>query len=314
MVTLPDRAAIEAAHARIQPHVRTTPILEIPGAVLGVAPRLVLKLEQLQVAGSFKARGAFNALVSAAPPTAGIAAASGGNHGIAAATAAAALGVRAEIFVPSISSAAKQSKLRATGATLHVGGRDFAEARQACDAHALRSRARVVHAYDDPDVVTGQGTLAREFEAQAGRLDALLVAIGGGGLIGGIASWYQGSTPIWGVESEGTGSMRAALDAGEIVDVPVSGLAADALGARRVGVHGFEAVRRHVRDVLLVDDAALRAAQLRLWDALRLAVEPSAAAGLAALASGKLDLPSDARVGLILCGGNVDLHALEVAA
>jgi threonine dehydratase len=306
MTALPSHAAIEAAYARIRPHIRITPVLEIPGAVLGIAPTIVLKLEHTQVAGSFKARGAFNALLASPPPAAGIAAASGGNHGIASATAAATLGVRAEIFVPSISAAAKQAKLRATGATLHVGGRDFAEAREACDAHAATTGARIVHAYDDPNVVTGQGTLALEFEQQAGKLDALLIAIGGGGLIGGVASWHQGSTPVYGIESEGTGSMRAALDAGEIVEFPVTGLAADALGARRVGAIGFEAVRRYVTDVKLVSDEALRAAQLRIWDALRLAVEPSAAAGLAAIASGKLSFPASARVGLVLCGGNLD--------
>jgi threonine dehydratase len=310
MIDLPDRAAIEAAYDRIRPHIRATPVLEIPGAALGVEPNLVLKLEHTQIAGSFKARGAFNALLASPPPAAGIVAASGGNHGIAAATAAAALGLRAEIFVPSISAAAKQKKLRATGATLHVGGRDYAEARDACDLHAATSGARIVHAYDDPDVVTGQGTLALEFERQAGKLDALLIAIGGGGLVGGVASWHQGATPVYGVESEGTGSMRAALDAGHIVEFPVHGLAADALGARKVGTIGFEAVRRHVRDVVLVTDPALREAQLRLWDALRLAVEPSAAAGLAALASGKLTFPAGARVGLVLCGGNLDPASL----
>ncbi|GIL39830.1 serine/threonine dehydratase [Roseiterribacter gracilis] len=303
---LPSRAAIEAAYERIRPHIRSTPILEIPGKVLGVAPTIVLKLEHTQIAGSFKARGAFNALLASPPPPAGIAAASGGNHGIAAATAAASLGMRAEIFVPSISAPAKQAKLRATGATLHVGGRDFAEAREACDAHAATTGARIVHAYDDPDVVAGQGTLALEFEQQAGPLDALLIAIGGGGLIGGVASWHRGATSVFGVESEGTGSMRASLDAGKIVDFAVSGLAADALGARRVGSIGFAAVQTHVREVVLVSDDALRDAQLRLWDALRLAVEPSGAAGLAALLTGKVAFPASARIGLVLCGGNLD--------
>jgi threonine dehydratase len=303
------RDEIEAAAARIAPHVRRTPAIALPPGSLGVAAPLAIKLESLQHAGSFKSRGAFNRLLAAPPPAAGVAAASGGNHGIAVAHAAASLGVAVEIFVHAGTAPAKRAFLDATGAAVHVVGDSYAEAEAACRAHVARSGAEWIPAYDHPDVVAGQGTLAREFVAQA-ELDTLLVAIGGGGLAGGCAAWLQREVRVVGVETRGCATMHRALAAGEPVDVAISGAAADALGARRAGALPFALAARWMDGVVLVDDDDLRAAQRRLWRELRVAAELAGAAGLAALAAGAYRPAPDERVGIIVCGGNVDLRAV----
>jgi threonine dehydratase len=262
------RPAIEAAAARIAPHIRRTPVLVLPGTALGTPGEIVLKLEQLQVSGSFKARGAFNALLQSGAGTAGVIAASGGNHGAAVAHAAGALGIRAEIYVPAISAPSKVVRIREAGAVVVQGGDTYAEAFAASESRRAETGAVSIHAYDQPEVLAGQGTVAREFEADAPGLTHVLVAVGGGGLIGGVASWFAGSgTQVVAVEPEGCPTLFSALKAGAPVDAPVGGVAADSLGARRVGSLMFEVARKVVRDSVLVTDDAIREAQRRLWSA-----------------------------------------------
>lgn len=265
---------------------------------------VTLKLEQLQHTATFKARGAFNGMLSSEMPKAGAIAASGGNHGAAVAYAARALGYPAEIFVPTIIGPAKKALLEAHGATLNIVGREFAEALEACLERQAETGAVLLHAYDQPEILAGQGTVGMEFEAQAPSLDTLLVAVGGGGLIGGIASWYQGRVKLVAVEAEGTPSMHAARAAGAPVDIAVSGLTADALGARRVGDLPFQAASAFVEDSVLVPDGAIRAAQRRLWHRLRLIAEPGGATALAALLCGAYAPERHEKVGVLICGGN----------
>ncbi|HVR48200.1 MAG TPA: serine/threonine dehydratase [Pseudorhodoferax sp.] len=306
------RADIEAAHVRLRQgpagFLRTTPLWRLPGAALGLACAEVwLKLEQLQVSGSFKARGMLHRLLAQPIPAAGVTVASGGNAGIATAAAAQALGVRCEVFVPTISSPAKQARLRALGAEVQVVGAAYAEALAACLARQSETGALLTHAYDQPEVVAGAGTLAREIEEQAGGLpDSLLVSVGGGGLIGGIAAWCAGRSRVVALEPALAPTLFRAREAGRPVDVDVGGVAADSLGARRIGAIGWRVAQQHVQAALLLDDAAIAAAQQWLWRELRLAVEPAAALGLAALRSGAYVPRADERVGLVLCGANVD--------
>ncbi len=297
-------AEIDAAARRIAPHVRVTPVVAVEAAAFGAAA--TLKLECLQHAGSFKPRGAFNRILAAAVPESGVIAASGGNHGLAVAFAARALGYRAEVFVPEIATPVKQQRLRELGAVLTVTGRDYAEAFAACEARRRLSGALLVHAYDQPEVLAGQGTTAREFEAQAPDLDTVLVAVGGGGFAGGIAAWFQGRVRVVAVEPETSCALQAAMEAGAPVDVSVSGIAADSLGARRVGTLAFEQARRHVEQVVLVSDAAIRQAQRALWRELRVVAEPGGATALAALASGAYRPAAGERVGVLVCGANCD--------
>lgn len=300
---------IRAAAARIAPYVRRTPVLEVEGAPFGAPGPLSLKLEFLQHAGSFKTRGAFNTLLSLPVPAAGVAAASGGNHGIAVAHAARVLGHPAHIFVPEISSPAKIAAIRARGAELRVGGARYADALAACEAHVAASGALAIHAYDAWPTMAGQGTVGLEWEAQAG-LDTVLVAVGGGGLIGGIAAWFEGRARVVGVEPEGSRCLSAALEAGGPVDVGVESIAADSLGARNCGPRVFEVARRHVERVVLVPDEAIRRAQRLLWQQLRVAAEPGGAAALAALISGRYQPAPGERVGVLLCGANVALDTI----
>jgi len=310
------RADIEAAHARLRQgpanFLRTTPLWRLPGAALGLACAEVwLKLEQLQVSGSFKARGMLHRLLAQPIPTAGVIVASGGNAGIATAAAAQALGVRCEVFVPTISSPAKQARLRALGAQVQVVGAAYSEALAACMARQQETGALLTHAYDQPEVVAGAGTLARELEEQAGGLpDSLLVSVGGGGLIGGIAAWCAGRCRVVALEPALAPTLFRAREAGTPVDVEVGGVAADSLGAKRIGEISWHVTQQHVQAALLLDDGAIRQAQQWLWRELRLAVEPAAALGLAALQSGAYVPRADERVGLVLCGANVDLAAL----
>lgn len=312
MSPLPDRDAVEAAAARIAGRVRVTPVLRPGSGAFGLgdlAP--ALKLESLQHAGSFKPRGALNRVLAAGRlPAAGLIAASGGNHGAAVAWVARALGVRAEIFVPAIASPAKIARLRDFGATVRVGGADYSEALAACEARRAESGALAIHAYDDTDVVAGAGTLAREFEQQVGALDSVLVAVGGGGLLGGLLAWWGERVRLVAVESAGCPTLHTALAAGRPVDVAVSGLVADSLGARCIGAICWQLVRQYPVSSLLVDDDAIRAAQRAFWRETRLVAEPGGATALAALLTGAYRPAPGERVGVIVCGGNADLAAL----
>lgn len=307
---LPGPTEIEAAAQRLAGRVRRTPLLAPGAGSFGLPFALSLKLECLQHAGSFKVRGAFNALLSRQAPAAGVAAASGGNHGAAVAYAAQALGLPARIFVPEIASPAKLAKIRAAGAEVVVAGDRYADALALCEAYQRESGAVGIHAYDAAETIAGQGTLGREWAAQAPELDTLLVAVGGGGLIAGIAAWFQGAKRIVGVEPEGAPSLHAALAAGGPVDVAVDSLAADSLGAKRAGRLTHAIAARQVAQVVLVPDGAIAEAQRRLWQDCQLAVEPGAATALAALLTGAYAPGPEERVGVLVCGGNVDLAAL----
>jgi threonine dehydratase len=300
-----DRETIEKTYAAIRPHVRVTPTLELSGADAGLGRfPLTLKLELLQHAGSFKARGAFANLLLRQIPAAGVVAASGGNHGAAVAYAAMQLGVPAKIFVPTVSSPAKVARIRSYGADLVVGGARYADALAASEAWVRDSGALPVHAFDQPETLLGQGTLGLELAEQAPVLDTLLVAVGGGGLIGGIAAWYAGRVKVVGVEPEAAPTLTEALKAGRPVDAPAGGIAADSLAPRRVGELMFPIARAHVARVVLVDDAAIRAAQQRLWETIRVVAEPGGAAALAALLGGAYVPGPGERVGVVVSGGN----------
>lgn len=313
MTVLDDPALTEGitlAARRIAPHVRRTPVLRLEAGAFGVENRLTLKLEQLQHSGTFKMRGAINSLLSATVPDGGVIAASGGNHGAAVALAASRLGHAAEIFVPTIASPAKVERLRNYGARVHQIGAEFAETLAACEARGRETGAMSIHAYDQTTTVLGQGTVGREFEQDAPELDTVLVAVGGGGLIGGIAGWYQGRARVVAVETTGTSALHSARAAARPVDVAVSGIAADSLGARRIGTIAFDIASRHVDDAVLVDDDAVRHACRALWQLLRLAVEPAAASVVAALMSGAYRPAADEHVGLVICGANTDFETL----
>lgn len=301
---------IEAASRRLQDHVRRTPILTLEPGALGCHAELTLKLELLQHSGSFKARGAFNSLLSLDVPKAGVIAASGGNHGAAVAFAAQALGHKAEIFVPALASPAKIARIESFGAKVHVIPGAYADALVAAQAHAVETGALAIHAYDAPATVAGQGTLARELDAQTNMLDTVLVAVGGGGLIGGVAAWFQGRVRVVGVEPSACPTLQRAFAAKQPVDVDVGGLAADSLGAKRVGEIPFAIAKEHVERVVLVEDDAIRAAQQVLWRDLRLMSEPGGATALAALLSGAYKPALGERIAVILCGGNVDPASL----
>jgi threonine dehydratase len=306
---------ITAAAQRLSRLVRHTPVLKIDGDTLGLSHPLTLKLEFLQHTGSFKPRGALNRMLRAPSlPKAGVIAASGGNHGAAVAYAAKKLGVPAEIFVPAKTPAAKLTRIAGYGATLVQVGDDYADALAASQARQAETGAMVVHAYDQPEVVAGQGTVGKELEADAADLTHVLVAVGGGGLIGGIAAWYAGRTEIVAVEPIGCPTLNAALAAGAPVPVSVSGVAADSLGARQVGLLMFDIARHLEMPSVLVSDDAIRTAQGWLWEHLRIVVEPGGATALAALLSGAFVAPADARVGVVLCGANVDLASTGIVS
>jgi len=304
------------AARRLDGHIRRTPVMPLETGSFDLPAQLVLKLESLQHAGSFKVRGAFNALLAASEraagvPAAGVIAASGGNHGAAVAYGAKSLGHRAEIFVPEVANPAKIQRLRDFGAKLHIGGASYAEALQACQARQRETGALSVHAYDEPAVLAGQGTLARELQEQAPELDTVLVAVGGGGLIGGIAAWYATSgnahSPnVIAVEPEACPTLHNALAAGHPVDVEVGGIAADSLGAKRIGTLMFDIARHAIASSLLVSDDDIRRTRHLLWRDFRLAVEPGGATALAALLSGRYTSRPGEKIGVIVCGGNTD--------
>jgi threonine dehydratase len=300
-----DRERIASAHRRIRPHIRRTPVIRVNGADFGLDPvDVTFKLELLQHSGSFKARGAFANLLTREVPAAGVAAASGGNHGAAVAYAAMKLGVPAKIFVPSVSSPAKVKLIRDYGADLVVEGMRYADALAASQSWTAQSGALPVHAFDQAETLLGQGTIGLELEEEAADVDTLLVAVGGGGLIGGIAAWYAGRIRIVGVEPETAPTLFSALAAGRPVDAEAGGIAADSLAPARVGELVFPIARDYVSDVVLVTDHAIGKAQEALWRTLRIVAEPGGAAALAALLSGRYRPRPEERVGVVVSGGN----------
>lgn len=307
-----ERTEIEAAHERIAAYIRKTPVLDLEPGAFGVQGRLVLKLELLQHTGSFKARPAFSRMLAVEVGESGVIAASGGNFGLAVAYAARELGHRAEIFVPETSPAVKIERLRELGAEVEVVPGFYSEAAVASRTRAEETGALVMHPFDQPEVVAGDGTVGIELSEQVPDADTVLVAVGGGGLIAGIASWFAGEVRVVGVEPELCPSLHTALEGGEPVDVEVGGIAADSLGPRRVGEIAFETAKRLVDRVVLVSDEAIRDAQRRLWGDLRLISEPGGAAALAALTSGGYQPEADERLVVLVCGGNTDPASIAV--
>jgi threonine dehydratase len=300
-----DRDAITRTHQLIRPHVRRTPIVEIDASDCGLgAGPVVFKLELLQHSGSFKTRGAFTNLLMREVPKAGVVAASGGNHGAAVAFAAMKLGKPARIFVPRVCSPSKMERIRGYGADLVVSGELYADALAASQDWVKQSGALALHAYDQVETLLGQGTVGLEFEEQDPNLDTLLVAVGGGGLIGGIASWYSNRIKLVGVEPETAPTLTRALQAGHPVDAEAGGIAADSLAPKRVGELMFPIAQKLVTSVVLVSDEAIQSAQKVLWNTLRLVAEPGGAAAFAALLSGQYRPAPGERVGVVLCGGN----------
>jgi threonine dehydratase len=311
-VTLRD---IEAAADRIRPHIRRTPLLSLPRTLRQTLPwDVVLKLENLQVTGSFKPRGALNALLSLPPSViaGGVVTASGGNHGLGVAYAARTLGVPATVYVPETAPSVKRERIASWGATVRLAGQEYAQAAAAAHDDAERNGRPYLHAYADPPIIAGQGTVALEFVEDAGTpwLDYLLVAVGGGGLIAGMATavsempWLT----VVGIEPEGAATLHAAWQAGAPVDIErLDSYASDALGARRVGDLNYALARQHVARVELVSDDDIRAAQRFLWEEIQIVAEPGGAAALAGLLSGKARVPEGARVGVLVCGGNAQI-------
>jgi threonine dehydratase len=308
------REDIRGTYETIRPYIRRTPVVQLdlgdldPAA--GERPAITLKLEQLQCSGSFKARGAFTNLLLRDVPPAGVVAASGGNHGVAVAYAAHRLGLPARIFVPTVSAPAKVERIRQLGAELVVTGDRYADALAAAQAWVETSGAMSVHAFDQRETLLGQGTVALELTAQAGGpddggLDTVLVPVGGGGLIGGIAAWFAGSSRVIGVEPDGAPTLTQARAEGRPADAPAEGVAADALAPRRVGELVFPITQAYVEDVVLVGDAAILAAQQALWQAARIAAEPAASVGIAALLTGAYKPAPGERVAVVISGANM---------
>ncbi len=299
------REQIAATERVIRPYIRRTPVVEVDGGDFGLdSIRLVLKLESLQHTGSFKPRGAFANLLMRQVPAAGVVAASGGNHGAAVAYAAQKLGKLARIFVPTVASQSKIEQIQSYGAELVVTGERYADALAASERWAAESGALRVHAFDQVETLLGQGTVGMEFEEQDAELDTLLVAVGGGGLIGGIGAWYGGRVKIIGVEPEAAPTLARALEAGKPVDAPAGGIAADSLAPKRVGEIMFPIAQKWVKNVVLVADEAMVEAQEALWNRLRVVAEPGGAAALAALLSRQYKPERGERVGVLVCGGN----------
>ncbi len=300
-----DRDQIIATEKIIRPHIRRTPIIEADGRDFGIdSVPLLFKLELLQHSGSFKARGAFANLLLRKIPRAGVVAASGGNHGAAVAYAAMKLGVPAKIFVPTVASPEKIERIRSYGAELVVTGERYADSLQASERWAAESGALALHAYDQLETLLGQGSVGLELEQQSPDLDSLLVAVGGGGLIGGVASWYANRIKIVGVEPEAAPTLHNALRAGHPVDSPAGGIAADSLAPKQVGALMFPIAQEFVSGVTLVTDDAIQQAQQALWKALRIVAEPGGAAAFAAILSGRYKPRAGERVGVLVCGGN----------
>lgn len=303
------RADIDKAAQRTAGLVRRTPVLQADAGT--AAGPVWFKCEFMQHTGTFKARGALNRILASKErgelqADVGVVVASGGNAGLANAYAAAQLGVPATVFVPEAAPAVKVGKLRAIGATVVQGGSEYAAAYQAAIAHAEKTGAIYCHAYDQPEIAAGAGTVGSELLEQVPDVDTVLVAVGGGGLMAGVAAAVEGFGKVVAVEPETAPTLHAALAAGEPVDVPVSGVAADSLGARSVGDIGFSVAVRCGVGSVLVSDEQIIAARSALWNDYRIVVEHGAAAAYAALASGAYVPGKDERVAVILCGANTD--------
>jgi len=306
------RERVAATEKTIRPFVRRTPLVRVDGSDFGLsAESLTFKLEMLQHSGSFKARGAFANLLLRETPRVGVVAASGGNHGAAVAYAAQRLGVPATIFVPDITSPAKAEMIRNCGANLVFAGSRYADALAASEAYIAETGAMAIHAFDQSETLLGQGTVGLELEQDAPETDTLLVAVGGGGLIGGIAAWYGNRIRIVAVEPESAPTLHAAFEAGRPVDAPAGGIAADSLAPRRVGELMFAIARKHVAEVVLVTDDAIREAQGALWSKLRVVAEPGGAAAFAALLSRRYQPSKGERVAVLLCGANTTAVRFE---
>jgi threonine dehydratase len=296
----------------IRPHIRRTPVSRVDLADFGRSPQQIdLKLEGLQHSGSFKVRGAFANLLTRSVPKAGVVAASGGNHGAAVAYAAMRLNVPATIFVPNVTSPAKAERIRNYGATLVVGGERYDDALAASQRFVAERGALAIHAFDQPETLLGQGTLGLEIESDLPHIDTLLVAAGGGGLIGGIAAWFRGRIRIVAVEPEGSPTLWRAFAAGRPVDAEAEGIAADSLAPKRVGQIMFPIAQAYIERPVLVSDDDIRAAQRALWDKVRLVTEPGGAAAFAALLVGKFVAAPDERVTVLLCGANTTAVRFE---
>ncbi|WEX74532.1 threonine/serine dehydratase [Sinorhizobium numidicum] len=296
---------IRETEALIRPHIRHTPVLHVDMTDFGRPPLPVaLKLECLQYTGSFKVRGAFANLLGRAVPEAGVVAASGGNHGAAVAYAARRLGIPVTIFVPTVTSPAKAERIRSYGAKLMIAGNCYADALAASEAFSTETGALAIHAYDQVETLIGQGTLGLEMEQDLPSIDTVLVAVGGGGLIGGVAGWFAGRKRIVAVEPEGSPTLHMALDAGHPVDAPTEGIAADSLAPRQVGGLMFPVAQAFIEHSLLVTDDEIKLAQASLWEAARIAVEPGGAAALAALLGGRYVPAPGERVAVLVCGAN----------
>jgi len=308
------KTQIQETERIIRPYIRRTPILEVDGADFGLdSIKIVLKLELFQHSGSFKARGAFTNILTRQVPAAGVVAASGGNHGAAVAFAAMTLRKPATIFVPTVAATTKLDRIRSYGAELVITGERYAESLEASEAWTAKSGALPIHAYEGTETLAGQGTLGLELEGQDPKLDSLLVAVGGGGLIGGVAAWYEDRVKMIAVEPFACPTLERALRAGRPVDAPSGGIAADSLAPRQVGQQMFPIAQKHVREVVLVTDEEIVDAQKKLWESVRVIAEPGGAAAFAALLSGRYKTQPGERVGVIVCGGNTDKVNLNPA-
>ena len=302
-----EKDQIRSVERLIRPYIRRTPILQLSGAELGLDSfEITLKLELFQHSGSFKTRGAFANMLLREVPEAGVVAASGGNHGVAVALAANKLGKHAKIFVPTVASPAKMDRIRSYGAELVVVGDRYSDALAESVDWVAKSGALAIHAYDQPETMLGQGTVGLEFEEQKPELDTLLIAVGGGGLIGGVASWYTGRIKIIGVEPEAAPTLTYALRAGMPVDAPAGGIAADSLAPKQVGQLMFPIATKFVSEVVLVSDQDIIDAQRMLWNAARIVAEPGGAAAFAAILSRRYIPRPGERVGVLICGGNTE--------
>ncbi|HWC66925.1 MAG TPA: threonine/serine dehydratase [Acidimicrobiales bacterium] len=309
---LVDPDDVERAAEHLSGRVRVTPVVDVGAGELGLPCSAVLKLELLQHTGSFKPRGAFHRVLTAgAIPDVGLIAASGGNHGAAVAYVARALGHRAEVFVPSTSPAMKRDRISSFGAEVVVVDGYYDDAQRAADERAQRTGAFAIHPYDHAAVVAGQGTLGRELDVQMPALDTVVVACGGGGLIAGVAAWFRERVRVVSVEPESSQCLRAARLAGHPVPVEVAGLAADSLGAGRIGAVPWTLVEHYVDEAVTVEDDEIRAAQRALWAELRLVAEPGGAAALAALRSGAYRPSRGERVSVVVCGANCDPASVQ---
>lgn len=304
------RTDIERAAFRVTPYIRETPVLQLDALTLDIGASIYLKLESLQVTGSFKPRGVFNHLLGQTLTDAGVVAASGGNHGLAVAYAARQTGVKAEIFLPALAPQIKRQALAALGAKVTIAGDVFVESLAASRHRSEETGALNIHAFDHPDAVAGQGTIAREFENQVKDLDTVLVAVGGGGFIAGVAAWFAGRVKVVAVEPELCPTLNRALAAGQPVDVATGGIAADSLGCRRVGDVPFAILKQHIQNSLLVSENDIAQAQAFLWNQCRVVAEPGGAVAFAALLNGAYAPARGERVGVIVCGGNADPRKL----